>query len=149
MTRRRAGLAVVVVVVVALLGLGIWRRQQLVDERDAARVARRHALATLALTRVELARTSRRAGAIESASVTVRAEAADLRTVADDVAAQVTAVTKERDDAALATYFANGQVGTLRTCLDGINRALNQVSVGDPNSVGTLETVRNACRAVS
>jgi len=149
MTRYRAGLVIAVVVVVALVGLGVWRRQQLMDERDTARTARRHALATLARTQVELDRTSRRADAIETSSVGVRAEAADLRTLADDVAAQVTAVTKERDDAVLAAYFANGQVGTLRTCLDGINAALNQVSVGDPNSVHTLETVRNACRAVS
>lgn len=149
MTRRGAGLVVVVVLVVALVGLGVWRRQQLMDERDAARTARRHALETLARTRVELARTSREAGTIETASVGVRAEAADLRRIADDVAGQVTVVTKERDDAVLAAYFATGQVGTLRTCLDGINRALNQVSVGDPNSVRTLETVRTACRAVS
>jgi hypothetical protein len=119
------------------------------DERDVARTARRHALATLARTQVELTRTSRQAGAIETSSVGVRADAADLRRIADDVAAQVTVVTKQRDDAVLAAYFANGQVGTLRTCLDGINRALNQVSVGDPDSVQTLETVRTACRAVS
>src|SRR4051812_8026033 len=149
MTRYRAGLVVAVVVVVALVGLGIWRRQQLMDERDAARTARRHALATLARTQIQLTHTSRRAGAIETASIGVRDQAAYLRKVADDVAAQVTAVTKERDDAVLAAYFASGQVGTLRTCLDGINRALNQVSVGDPNSVRTLETVRAACRAVS
>ena len=149
MTRRGAGLVVAVVLVVALLGLGIWRRQQLMDERDAARTARRHALATLARTQVELTRVSRQAGTIETASVGVRADAAGLRKIADDVAAQVTVVSKERDDAMLAAYFANGQVGTLRTCLDGINRALNQVSVGDPNSVQTLGTVRDACRAVS
>ena len=149
MTRPRAGLVVAVVLVLALVGLGIWRRQQLMDERDAARTARRHALATLTRTQVELTRTSRQAGAIETSSVGVRAEAADLRRIANDVAAQVTVVTKQRDDAMLAAYFANGQVGTLRTCLDGINRALNQVSVGDPNSVQTLETVRTACRAVS
>jgi hypothetical protein len=79
-------------------------------------------------------------GAIEAASVTARAEAADLRTVADDVAAQVTAVTKERDDAGLAAFFANGRVGTLRTCLDGINRALNQVldSCSSHRSISTL-----------
>ena len=54
----------------------------------------------------------------------------------------------ERDDAVLAAYAANGQVGTLRSCLDGINRALNQVSVGDPGSTRTLDSVRSACRAV-
>lgn len=153
MTRRRAGLAivalVVVVVVVALAGLGIWRRQQLMDDRDAARAARGRALATLATTGRELSRTIRRAGAIETANVGTRTAAAGLRKVADDVAGEVTAVTKERDDAVLATFAANGQIGALRACLDGINRALNQVSVNDPNAVRTLDTVRTACRAVS
>jgi len=41
-----------------------------------------------------------------------------------------------------------GQVGRMRECLDGINRALNQISVGDPNGPNTLASVRSACRAV-
>jgi len=149
MTRRRAGLIVATALVVALVGLGIWRRQQLVDERDAARTARTQALATLARTQRELGRVVRRAGAIELANVGTRKEAADLRTVADGVAAEISGVERERDDAVLAAYAANGQVGTLRACLDGINRALNQVSVGDPGSVRTLESVRSACRSVT
>ena len=137
------------VLVLTLVGLGIWRRQQLVDERDAARTARTHALATLARTQRELGRVVRRAGAIELANVGTRKDAADLRAVADGVAAEISGVERERDDAVLAAYAANGQVGTLRACLDGINRALNQVSVGDPGSVRTLESVRSACRSVT
>jgi hypothetical protein len=149
MTRRGAGPIAVAVVVVALLGLGVWRRQQLVDERDAARGARTRALALIASTQAELDRTVRRAGAIETANVGVRTQADELRRVADGVSAQIAAVGRERDDAVLAAYAANGQVGALRSCLDGINRALNQVSVGDPDSVRTLDSVRTACRAVS
>jgi len=149
MTRRRAGLVVVTVLVLTLVGLGIWRRQQLVDERDAARVARTRARAALVVTRRELDRTVRRAGAIETANVTTRAQADQLRTVADGISAEIKAVERQRDDAVLAAYAANGQVGRLRACLDGINRALNQVSVGDPASVGTLDSVRSACRAVA
>lgn len=149
MTRRRAGLIAVAIIVLTLVGLGIWRRQQLVDERDAARAARTRALATLAETRRVLGTTVRAAGTLESANVTTHKEAADLRAIADGVATQIQSVAHERDDAVLAAFAANGQVGTLRTCLDGINRALNQVSVGDPGSVGTLEAVRNACRAVA
>ena len=149
MTRRRAGLVVAAVLVVVLVGLGVWRRQQLVDERDAARAARHRALTAIAKTQVTLERTVRRAGELETANVGVRQEADGLRKVADGVAAQIAAVTHERDDAVLAAFVANGQVSTLRSCLDGINRALNQVSVGDPGSVRTLESVRSACRAVS
>ena len=149
MTSRRAGLIVAAVVVVALVGLGIWRRQQLVDERAAARTARTHALATLARTRLDLERVVRRAGAIELTNVDTRAEAADLRAVADGVAHEITDVERQRDDAVLAAYAANGEVGTLRACLDGINRALNQVSIGDPGSTRTLDSVRSACRSVA
>lgn len=149
MTRRRAGLIVAAVLVLALVGLGIWRRQQLVDERVAARAARTRALATLVRTQRELDRVVRRAGTIELASAGTRKEAADLRSIADGVAVRIQAVERERDDAVLAAYVANGEVGTLRACLDGINRALNQVSVGDPGSVLTLDSVRSACRAVT
>ena len=98
---------------------------------------------------MELDRVVRRAGALELENVGVRKEAADLRAVADGVAVQIQGVEHERDDAVLAAYAANGQVGTLRACLDGINRALNQVSVGDPGSVRTLDSVRSACRSVT
>jgi len=139
----------VTVVVVALVGLGLWRRQQLVDDRAAARSARSRALATLVRTQRELHRVVRSAGAVEQVNTGTRKEAADLRAVADAVAAQITGVERERDDAVLAAYAANGQVGTLRACLDGINRALNQVSVGDPGSVRTLDSVRSECRSVT
>jgi hypothetical protein len=148
MTRRRAGLVVAAILVLTLVGLGIWRRQQLVDERAAARTARTHALETLARTQRVLDETVRTAGTIEAGTVTIRKDASDLRAVADGVAAEIRAVERERDDAVLAAYAANGQVGTLRSCLDGINRALNQVSVGDPGSTRTLDSVRSACRAV-
>jgi hypothetical protein len=149
MTRGRAGLIVVTVLVLALVGLGIWRRQQLVDERDAARAARTRALATLARTQRVLDATVRTAGALEIENIGTREQAASLRKIADGVATQIRAVEHERDDAVLAAYAANGQVGTLRTCLDGINRALNQVSVNDPGSTGTLNSVRTSCRAVA
>jgi hypothetical protein len=131
------------------VGLGIWRRQQLADDRDAARAARTSALAKLADTRRVLGATVRAAGRLETANVATHQQAADLRALAERVAAEIQSVTRERDDAVLAAFAANGQVGTLRSCLDGINRALNQVSVGDPGSVGTLDTVRTACRAVA
>jgi hypothetical protein len=149
MTRRRAGLIVVAVLVLTLVGLGIWRRQQLMDERDAARAARTRALATLARTQRVLDATVRTAGALETANLGTRREAAELRRIADGIATEIRTVERQRDDAVLAAYAAMGQVGSLRTCLDGINRALNQVSVGDPGSVGTLDSVRSSCRVVA
>ena len=149
MTRRRAGLIVATILVLTLVGLGIWRRQQLMDERNAARAARSRALATTARTQRVLEATVRTAGALESANLGTREEAAGLRTIADGLANDIRSVERERDDAVLAAYAANGQVETLRTCLDGINRALNQVSVGDPGSVRTLDSVRSSCRAVA
>src|SRR4051812_31043279 len=121
MTRRRAGLVVATVVVLTLLGLGVWRRQQLVDERDAARAARARALATLAETRLVLGTTVRTAGKLETANVATRHATTELRVIAEGVATRIRSVAHERDDAVLAAFAANGQVGALRSCLDGIN----------------------------
>ena len=136
---------------VALVGLGIWRRQQLVDERDAARAARAPARSPRSRrTQRELERTVRRAGELETANVGVRARRPPISARWPTASPpRSRRWTHERDDAVLAAYAANGQVGTLAPCLDGINRALNQVSVGDPGSVRTLDSVRSACRAVA
>lgn len=149
MSRRGAGLVAVTLVVLVLVGLGVWRRQVLVDERADARADRVHALARLHATRLALQRTIVRAGAVEAGNLDTRQEAGELRTLADGVVTQLRAVEKERDDAVLAAFVANGQVDALRSCLDGINRALNQVSVGDQGSASTLASVRSSCRAVA
>jgi len=148
MSRRGAGIVIVVIVVMALVGLGMWRRHALLDERDAARQARARSVTALVVARRALELSVRRAGEVETANLGVRREAEELTAIANGVALEVTAVARERDDAALQTFVASGQLGTLRTCLDGINRALNQVSVGDPGAVGTLDSVRTSCRAV-
>jgi hypothetical protein len=149
MTRRGAGLVAVAVVVLVLVGLGVWRRHVLVDERASAMADRERAHSLLRATRHALERTVAHAGAVEDTNLAARTEAGGLRTLADAVVTQILAVQQERDDAALTAVVANGQVGTLRTCLDGINRALNQVSVGDPGAASTLTSVQTACRAVS
>ena len=148
MSRRRVAIAIAVTLVVVLVGAGWWRRARLEDERDAARRARRADLATLARVRTELRDTVVRAASIETDNASLRANATELTAVAQGLADQIRGVEKERDDAALAAWVAGGQVGALRTCLDGLNRALNQVSVGDPAAVRTLGTVQSECRAV-
>lgn len=148
MSRRRAGAVIVLTLVVALLGLGWWRRSQLIDERASARSTRHHELQLLAATRDHVRRTLIRAGAIESDNAALRAGATELTGVAQGLSTQIASVQRERDDAAVAAFFAGGQAGQLRTCLEGIDRALNQVSVGDPTAVRSLATVRGACQAV-
>ncbi len=135
-------------VTVALVGVGVWRRATLMNERADARAERRTALARLVQTRTSLVAATVRAGEIEHATATVRTTTTELVRIADDLTAQIRTLEKSRDDAAIAAWVAGGQVGQMRDCLGGVNRALNQVSVGDPKSVSTLAGVRTSCRAV-
>ncbi len=118
------------------------------DERTAARVARRTTLMNLAATRRALVTATVRAGEIERSTATVRGVTSELVQVADRLTAEIRTLESARDDAALAAWVAGGQIGPMRECLGGINRALNQASVGDPRSVETLAGVRSACRSV-
>jgi len=127
MATGRRWIIVIGVLTVALVGLGMWRRNTLVNERSVARSERRTALARLTRTRRSLT---------------------ELVRIADNLTVQIRTLEKSRDDAAIAAWVAGGQVGQMRECLGGVNRALNQVSVGDPKSVSTLASVRTSCRAV-
>ena len=149
MTRGSKWLIVAGVMVVVLVGLGIWRRSQLIEERNAARADRAQTQHTLRSVRNRIIDVTITAGAIETESAATRDEARELVAIAESLAGEASAVQKERDTAAVIALVAGGQVNQLRSCLDGINRALNQVSVGDPNSVATLGAVRNDCRAVT
>src|SRR4051794_3101802 len=138
----------IVAVVLLLIGLGVWRHGQLVDERATARSRRIEALHELHGLRRDLIDASITAGSVERETVDTRHASEELVAVTEGVAGQIRTVERERDDAAVNAYLAGGQIGRLRECLDGINRALNQISVGDPNGPNTLDAVSGACRAV-
>ena len=148
MATGRRWIIVIGLVTVALVGVGGWRRATLMHERGAARSERRTALARLARTRTSLIAATARAVATEQSAGAVRATTTELVRIADDLTVQIRTLEKSRDDAAITAWVAGGQVGQMRNCLGGVNRALNQVSVGDPKSVSTLASVRTSCRAV-
>ena len=148
MATGRRWIIVIGLVTVALVGVGVWRRATLVNERSQARAERRTALARLARTSKSLVGATARALETETATGAVRTTTIELVRLADDLTVQIRTLEKSRDDAAIAAWVAGGQVGQMRDCLGGINRALNQVSVGDPKSVSTLASVRTSCRAV-
>ena len=136
------------IVVLVLVGLGVWRRAQLVQERTEARAHRVEALQTLHRLREGLVTASLAAGAVEADTLATRRAAEQIVSQAEGLAGQIHVVEQARDDAAVSAVIAGGQVSRMRECLDGINRALNQISVGDPNGPSTLAGVRSACRAV-
>lgn len=149
MTRGRLWLLVAGVVVLTLVGLGLWRRSQLLDERDAARATRTQTLATLATTRRILQQTTVAAGSLEADTAETQRSARELVGIANSISGQIAAVQQERDDDALNAWIAGGQVSQLRECLAGITRALNEVSVADPHATSTLGEVRQVCQAVT
>lgn len=148
MNRRRVIAIVELTLVLLLVVLGWWRRADLLDQRDTAMATRRTEQVAIARTQDRIRATVMRASTIETDNSALRAAATELTATAEGIAREVERVQRERDDAALAAYYAGGRVNELRTCLDGIERALNQVSVGDPGAVGSLGVVRSACRAV-
>ena len=85
---------------------------------------------------------------MEAGTLATRHTAEQVVSQAEGLVGQIHTVEQARDDAAVSAVVAGGQVGRMRECLDGINRALNQISVGDPNGPTTLAGVRDACRAV-
>ncbi len=149
MTRGRLWLLVAGVLVLTLVGLGLWRRSQLLDERDAARATRTQTLATLATTRRTLQQTTVAAGSLEADTAETQRSARELVGIANSISDQIVAVQHERDDDALNAWIAGGHVSQLRECLAGITRALNEVSVADPHATSTLGGVRQVCQAVT
>lgn len=148
MATGRRWLIVIGVIAAILVGSGLWRRAQLIDERAHARTERVRALHDLTALQRGLATAARAAGATKADTAVARGATVELVASAETLVAQIRVVERERDDAALGAFVANGQVGRLRECLDGINRALNEVTVGDPKGVATLLSVRASCRAV-
>ena len=148
MATGRRWLIAIAVIVVILVGSGLWRRSQLSEERARARTERGRALRDLTALQRGLATATRTAGSVEADTAVARGATVEFIANAETLVAQIRVVERARDDAALAAFVANGQVGRMRECLDGINRALNQVTVGDPKGVATLVSVRASCRAV-
>ena len=148
MATGRRWLIVIGLITAILVGSGLWRRAQLIDERAHARTERVRALRDLTALQRGLATATRAIGAVEANTAAARGTTVELVASAETLVAQIRVVERARDDAALAAFVANGQVGRMRECLDGINRALNEVTVGDPKGVATLVSVRASCRAV-
>lgn len=148
MARGRRWLIVIAVVTVVLVGLGLWRRSTLIDERTRARAERGRALHQLHALRQGIVNASTAAGAVEVDNLALRDATQSLIATASALTDQIRGVEQARDDAALNTFVVGGQIGKMRECLDGVTRALNQVSVGDEHAVGTLNSVQSACRAV-
>lgn len=148
MAKGRRWLILIAVVTVTLVGLGLWRRSTLIDERTRARAERTRALHQLHALRQGIVNASRTAGAVEADNLALSDATQSLIATATALTEQIRAVEQARDDAALNTFVVGGQIGKMRECLDGVTRALNQVSVGDDHAVGTLNSVQSACRAV-
>ncbi len=70
-----------------------------------------------------------------------------MRRAADNLIAQIQTVRRARADAALNAWLTATQINALRECLNGVNRALNQTSVGDTRATASLTAVRSACEA--
>ncbi len=148
MTRGRVGIAALGVLVLALIGVGLWKHQVLTADRDAADRRTARARRELRAATARMRELKAAAGSLETDNAETRRLTDELIGVAATLTDQIDEVQRARDDVALGAWLAAGQVPALRECLAGVNRALNQVSVGDPRSVTTLAEVRTQCRSV-
>lgn len=146
--RTKGWVLTITVTMIVLVVLGVWRRNDLVTQTVDARADRAAALASLTTLQARIRNTALAARSLEFNNSKTLNAAQDLERSIDDALGRIQLAGRQRDDSAVSAYIAGGQLGQLRECLDGITRALNQVSVGDLNSVGTLEATRPACRAV-
>lgn len=113
-----------------------------------SRVALSHTAASLSTTRVDLHRAVARLGA-------TRSQLAEVNSQSDAAARTLASVTSElyADQAELARAQTNivskgVSISELDTCLSGVERALNQISVGDQSGAATtLSGASASCRA--
>jgi hypothetical protein len=141
-------LVLAAVLVLGLAGAGVWRRSEIEADVHTARETRVRLRAILATTRRDITDALVMITRVEHGNSSLRTEVTGLRHAAEDLAARIHAVRRQRDDAALAAWVTGGRIHLLRTCLTGVNRALNQLSVSDPKAVASLEAVRSDCEAV-
>jgi hypothetical protein len=144
---RRIRYALLAVAVVALGTAGLIRRSHLRDESAAARTARQELRTRIDRTRHTTSEVTAAAVRVEQDVAALDGELAGVRRAADDLAGQIRAAQEERDTAALNAWLTGTQINALRECLRGVNRALNQASVGDDRAASSLAAVRSSCEA--
>jgi uncharacterized phage infection (PIP) family protein YhgE len=137
-----AGLCALALIAVAARYF-VVRSQRVETEQTVARLKTQTAAAIDLLHEVQAVRS---AASATNAAVTadrdrVRAAAALLHADLAQTQAATTA-------AGIAAYTSGVAANNLRACLTGVSQALNQLAVGDTDSIKSLTAVETPCRAV-
>jgi hypothetical protein len=151
-SRRRAlGIVAVIALVAAALLVGIWGWRTVATNRAAADVAARHRSAQQRATRTLASReasTLRTVGALRGDLIRLTAERDTLAASLYALAGQLAEARARLGDEASGLDSLETRVGTLQTCLGGMEGALNALAVGDTNTALTrLRAVGSACEA--
>lgn len=147
--RARIIVAVAVAACLVIAGVAWWWRT--VDRREEARAdtERSRVAAVLAETSHDLAvATDER----DTAEVVIErtTQARDtLNQMAADLQSQLDRVRSERDTTALDALATGVRAGAVAQCLQGVQQALNQLSVGDRGGIASLQRVEGPCREAS
>jgi Trp operon repressor len=142
-----AVLVVACLCALALVAVGaryyLVRDQRIDTEQTVAKLKRQTSAALDLLRDVQTVR--RRA---EASNVMVAADRDRVRAAAALLHADLSQTQAATTAAGIAAYTSGVAANNLRACLTGVSQALNQLAVGDRNSIKSLAAVEAPCRAV-
>jgi hypothetical protein len=138
-------LAAVVICVLALVAVGA-RYALLRDDRQhteqSVATLRKHTRQALVL--LHAAETKHTAADQHNAELTTQRDA--IRTLAAALHTDLSRTRAETTTSAVGAFVSGSQANQLTQCLAGISQALNQLAVGDANSILSLQAVEEPCR---
>jgi hypothetical protein len=145
-SRRRTAILATAAACLLVASVAIAWRQ--IDRREGAR-ARGEARGVSALlagaTRAVGSAEDERAGTDAFVTETERARDA-LDALAASLRVELDRVKGERDTTAIAALASGVRAGVVAQCLQGVQQALNQLSVGDRGGIASLQRVSGPCR---
>jgi hypothetical protein len=116
-------------------------RNRAISHEKAMRVS-------LATARRDLAATATRVAHDAAAVAASTHRRDDLRRLGSALQLELTRTSGSALQASVAAYQAGSAANTLGRCLQGVQRALNQLSVGDVGGLLTLQQVAVVCKEV-
>ncbi|MGZ6994205.1 MAG: hypothetical protein ACXVIM_03280 [Acidimicrobiia bacterium] len=130
----------------ALVAVGaryLWlHEQRLHTEESVAGLTRRTTQALHVLRRLQT-----KQAAAELSNTSVQAERDRIRAVAAAMHDNLSRARADTTAAEVGAYVSGAQANNLRACLTGVSQALNQLAVGDGQSLASLQAVDAPCRA--
>jgi hypothetical protein len=144
--RGRKSVIVVVLCAVAVLAIGgryvALRQDRVSTESSVDDLTRATNRALRLLREVSYSR-----DAIDADNDAARDEGEKVRGAARLLHTELDKALAETTSSSIEAFSSGARANDVAACLVGVSQALNQLSVGDPGSIRSLQTVEGPCRA--